>query len=180
MVLGIRLHLAKLSLSNTILELESFGVKRPSKPVHDWVQKTDLQPASDASPNYIALDEIVMQVNGQRYWLYAAVDPVTNQFHHIRLFTTTTTASTQKFSREPRAKHDVSGAIFLVDHIHYLSATLNRVRLRFQTVRHGNLNAIEHIFQAIKRQIYPFLNIFSIVSALAGLIIATRTLSYYF
>jgi putative transposase len=49
MTLGIRLHLAGLSLSNTVSELEKFGVERSRKAVQDWVQKADLQPASDAS-----------------------------------------------------------------------------------------------------------------------------------
>jgi len=35
MRLGIRLHLAELSLSNTIRKLEKFGVKRSRKAVHD-------------------------------------------------------------------------------------------------------------------------------------------------
>ena len=35
MKVGIRLHLAGLSLSNTIRELEKFGVERPRKAVHD-------------------------------------------------------------------------------------------------------------------------------------------------
>ena len=39
MQLGIRIHLAGLSLLNTIRELENFGVKRSRKAVHDWVQK---------------------------------------------------------------------------------------------------------------------------------------------
>ena len=39
MKLGIRHHLAGLSLSNTISELEKFGVERSRKAVHDWVQK---------------------------------------------------------------------------------------------------------------------------------------------
>ncbi|TQQ82534.1 IS6 family transposase, partial [Halonotius terrestris] len=56
MKLGIRLHLAGLSLSNTVSELEKFGVHRSRKAVHDWVQKAALQPASDASPDHIALD----------------------------------------------------------------------------------------------------------------------------
>ena len=109
MKLGIRLHLAGLSLSNTIRELEKFGVKRSRKAVHDWVQKADLQPADDASPDHVALDETVIRINGQQFWLYAAVDPDTNKFLHVRLFTTTTTALTQQFLRELREKHDEIG-----------------------------------------------------------------------
>ena len=57
MELGIRLHVAGLSLSNTISELEKFGVQRTRKAVHDWVHKADLQPNADRStPNHVALD----------------------------------------------------------------------------------------------------------------------------
>ncbi len=65
MALSIRLQLAKLSLSNTTLEFVQFGVERSQKAVHDWVQKVDLQPVNDASPDHVALDETVTQINGQ-------------------------------------------------------------------------------------------------------------------
>ena len=161
MELGIRLHLAGLSLSNTISELEKFGVQRSRKAVHDWVQKVDLQPASDASPDHVALDETVIRINGQQFWLYAAVDPETNEFLHLRLFTTTTTALTQKFLRELQEKHDVEDAVFLVDHAKHLAAALQRVGLRFQPVQHGNRNAVERVFREIKRRTSSFSNSFS-------------------
>jgi len=147
MKLGIRLHLAGLSLSNTVSELERFGVQRSRKAVHDWVQKADLQPASNASPDQIAVDEAVIRINGQQFWLYAAVDPERNEFLHVRLFTTTTTALTQQFLHELREKHDVENAVFLVDHAHHLAAALQRAGLRFQTIRHGNRNAVERVFR---------------------------------
>ena len=164
MELGIRLHLAGLSLSNTISELEKFGVERSRKAVHDWVHKADLQPASDANPDHIALDETVIRIDGQQYWLYAAVDPETNEFLHIRLFTTTTTALTQMFLRELREKHDVDDAVFLVDHAHHLAAALHRAGLRFQTERHGNRNAVERVFREVKRRTSSFSNSFSHVN----------------
>ena len=161
MELGIRLHLSGLSLSNTIRELEKFGVERSRKAVHDWVQKADLQPANGASPDHIALDETVIRINGQQFWLYAAVDPDTNKFLHVRLFTTTKTALTQKFLRELQEKHDVSNAVFLVDYATHLSAALRRAGLRFQTTRHGNRNAVERIFREVKRRTSSFSNSFS-------------------
>ena len=161
MELGIRLHLAGLSLSNTVSELDTFDVERSRKAVHDWVQKADLRPADDAAPDQIALDETAIRINGQQYWLYAAVDPDTNRFLHIRLFSTTTTALTQRFLRELREKHDVSDAVFLVDYATHLEAALQRAGLRFQTVRRGNRNAVERLFREIKRRTSSF----SIVSA---------------
>ena len=61
MKLGIRFHLAGLSLSNTIRKLENFGVKRSRKAVQIG-QKADLQSADDANPDYIALDEACMEI----------------------------------------------------------------------------------------------------------------------
>ncbi len=61
--LGIRLHLAGLSLSNTVREVAKFGVERSRKAVHDWVHKADLQPANGASPDHVALDETVIRIN---------------------------------------------------------------------------------------------------------------------
>ena len=65
MKLGIRYHLSGLSLTNTVRELEIFGVKRSRKAVHDWVQKADLQPASDANSDHIVLDETMIHDNLQ-------------------------------------------------------------------------------------------------------------------
>jgi len=65
MKLGIRLYLAGLSLSNTVSEIEKFGVQSSRKAVHDWVQKADLRPTNNACPDHIALDETVIRINGQ-------------------------------------------------------------------------------------------------------------------
>ena len=102
---GIQLHLAGLSLSNTKQYLERLGVERSRTAIHNWVQKTDVQSTSDTAPDHIAIDEMVIQVNDERRWLYAAVDPETNEFLHARLFPTRTTQLTVLFLhsvRDPR------------------------------------------------------------------------------
>ena len=161
MKLGIQMHLAGLSLSNTISILENLGVKRSRKAVHDWVQKADLQPTSGKAPNQVAVDETVIRINDQQYWLYAAADPATNDLLHLRLFSTTTTALTEIFLRELRQNHDVEDAVFLVDGATHLQAALHRAGLRFQMERNGNRNAVERIFREIKRRTSSFSNCFS-------------------
>jgi putative transposase len=161
MALGIQAHVAGLSLSNTVELLEDLGVHRSRKAVHDWVQKADLQPESGKSPNQIALDETVIRINDEQFWLYAAADPETNELLHVRLFATTTTTLTEIFLRELRQKHDVETAVFLVDGAQHLQTALSRVGLRFQTCRHGNRNAIERIFRELKRRTSSFSNCFS-------------------
>ena len=158
---GIQLHLAGLSLSNTKQYLERLGVERSRTAIHDWVQKVDLQPDSDAEPNHIALDETVIQVNDERHWLYAAVDPETNQFTHARLFETRTTQLTVLFLRELREKQPIEQASVLVDNAHHLTTALERLGLRFQVIRHGNRNSVERVFREVKRRTSSFSNTFS-------------------
>ncbi len=77
MKLGIRLHLEGLSLSDTIYILERFGIERCRATGHNWVQKAELQPFDGAESDHAVVDETVIQLDDQRYWLYAAVDPET-------------------------------------------------------------------------------------------------------
>ena len=67
MELGIRFHLTYLSLSNTVQESWGFGVERSRKAVHNWVHKSNLQPAVDEEPNHVTLDETVVQLDKHRY-----------------------------------------------------------------------------------------------------------------
>jgi putative transposase len=160
MKLGIQLQLAGLSLRNTVSILEELGVERSPKAIHDWVQKADLQPATGRSPNHVAVDETMIRIDDQQFWLYAAADPDTNDLLHLRLFSTTT-AVTEIFLRELRQKHDVESAVFLVDCAQHLQTALARTSLRFQTERNGNRNAIERIFRELKRRTSSFSNCFS-------------------
>ena len=44
----------------------------------------------------------------------------------------TTTALTQRFLQEDRAKHDVENAVFLVDYTQHLATAFRRAGLRFR------------------------------------------------
>ena len=158
---GIQLHLAGLSLSNTKQHLERLGVQRSRTAIHNWVKKTDLQPDGTRCSTDVALDETVIQLGTDRYWLYAAVDPKTNEFLHVRLFPTTNSGLTIVFLRELREKHDIDDATFLVDDADHLQAALSRLGLRFQIRRHGNRNSVERVFREVKRRTSSFSNTFS-------------------
>jgi transposase-like protein len=146
MKLDIRLYLAGLSLSDTVSILEKLGVNCYRTTVHRWVQKADLQPTDGANPNHVAVDETVIQLNAERYWLYAAVDPDTNRLLHVRLYPTRTTAISSMFLSEPREKHQVDDAMVLVDGTPWLRATCHRHGLRFQHITYRNRNAVERVF----------------------------------
>jgi transposase-like protein len=159
--LGLRLHLAGISLSDTVLVLETLGVDRHRTTVHRWVQKADLQPTDGANPNHVAVDETVIQLNSDRYWLYAAVDPGTNRLLHVRLYLTRTNAISSMFLSELREKQQVDDATFLVDGTPWLQAACHRHGLRFQHVTHGNRNAVKRVVRKVKRRTNKYSNTFS-------------------
>ncbi|QLH79597.1 IS6 family transposase [Halosimplex rubrum] len=161
MKLSIQLHLAGLSLSNTVSVLDVFGVKRARSTVHNWVHKADLQPEGGHSPDHVAVDETVIRLNDEQYWLYAAVDPETNKLLHTKLRPTTTKVLAQSFLAELSEKHDVDDAVFLVDGSKSLQAACHRHGFDFRYEKHGNRNAVERVFREIKRRTICFSNCFS-------------------
>lgn len=160
MGLGIYLHLADLLLLKTTLDLEEIGVDRGSSTVHNWMQKSDLQPTPTRQPAHVALDEAEIQVTDQRVWLYAAVDPATNAFLHFGLYVTRIQALTERFLRELRQHHDVNGATFLVDSAIWLQAGLHHHGLHFREQTHCRRNSTERIFKEVKRRTIQFANHF--------------------
>ena len=161
MKLGIQLHLAGLSLSNTVSILEIFGVKRARSTVHNWVHKADLQPEPDQNPDHVAVDETVIRLNNEKYWLYAAVDPETNELLYTRLEPTTNSMIAQTFFAELREKHDVDDAVFLIDGSLSLNNACRRHGLDFRYEKHGNRNSVERVFREVKRRTTSFSNCFS-------------------
>jgi transposase-like protein len=73
--LGIRCHLTGMSLRDVSQFLDELGINRSHVAIHNWVHKADLQPASTVTADQLAVDEKVIRVNGNDYWLYGAVDP---------------------------------------------------------------------------------------------------------
>jgi putative transposase len=165
MKLSIQLHLAGLSLSNTVSVLEIFGVSRARSTVHNWVHKADLQPESGRSPDHVAVDETVIQINEEYYWLYAAVDPDSNKLLYTKLEPTRNNGLAEIFFAELRRKHDGDDAVFLVDNATPLKEACRRHGLDFHYRRHGNRNSVERVFREVKRRTDCFSPCFSHVSS---------------
>ncbi|MGZ0745810.1 IS6 family transposase [Haloparvum sp. AD34] len=161
MKLGIRLHLAGLSLSDTVSILDILGVDRCRTTVHNWVQKADLQPIEGVNPDHVAVDETVIQLNDEQFWLYAAVDPSTNRLLHVKLSPTRNQAITEIFISELREKHLVTDSLFLVDSAPWLQAALHRHGLDYRYEKHGNRNSVERVFRELKRRTNQFSYCFS-------------------
>ena len=165
MKLSIQLHLAGLSLSNTVCILELFGVHRARSTVHNWVHKTELQPEDGRNPNHVAVDETVIRLDDEQYWLYVAVDPETNDLLHTKLEPTRNNVLAHAFFAELREKHDVADAVFLVDGAMPLQTACQRHGLDFRYERHGNRNSVERVFREVKRRTTSFSNCFSNATA---------------
>jgi putative transposase len=68
-------------------------------------------------------------VNDERRWLYAAVDPETNEFLHVRLFSTKTTQLIVLSLRELQQHMPVTQATISVDDAYHLKDALSRLKL---------------------------------------------------
>ena len=68
---------------------EQYGIDRSHVAIYNWVHKADLQPISTVSEDQLAVDENMIRLHGQKFWLYSMVDPQTNEILHVSLYPTT-------------------------------------------------------------------------------------------
>lgn len=144
---------------------EQYGIKRSHVAIHNWVHKADLQPISTVSEDQLAVDEKMIRLHGQKFWLYGAVDPNTNEILHIKpLSLTANKQTTRWFLTELHRRYQLDNVEFLVDDADYLGSVLAEDGYRFQVIQHGNRNAIERVFWEIERRTSSFANSFSNVA----------------
>jgi putative transposase len=103
----------------------------------------------------------VIRLDGDLYWLYAAVGPGTNEVHQRVIEPTKITVTVRSFFRELREKHDVEDVMFLVAGATSLTNACNRLEHRFRSETHGKRNSVERIFRDIQRGASSFANCFS-------------------
>jgi len=133
--LSIQSYPAELSLSSTVSFLEAVGGQRVRSTVHSRVHQAGVQPAHGRYPAYVVVDETAIQPDDQRYWLYAAVDPDTNELLHTKLEPTRTNGIAYTFFVELREKREV-GNLFFVDSTTSLDAACSRHGIDFRYERH--------------------------------------------
>ena len=115
------------------------------------------------SADQLAIDEKVIRINGDDYWLYGAVDPETNKILQFRLFPMTAKQTTRCFLAEPHQRYRLDSVEFLVDDAEYLVSVLNKDGYRFQMISQRNRNAIERVFWEIERRTSSFATGFNYV-----------------
>jgi transposase-like protein len=75
-VFGVRLHSMGLSVRKVVAVLELLGVDRSHGTVWNWTHKLAEQQENPptAEPSRVAVDEKQIEVDGEKKWLFAAID----------------------------------------------------------------------------------------------------------
>ena len=91
-----------------------------------------LQPESSKNPDHVAVDETVIQLGDEKYWLYAAGDIDTNELRYTTTERTTNTVLAQTFLSELSKKYDGNDAVFLIDGSRSLQAAYYQASTNFR------------------------------------------------
>ena len=155
-VFGVRLHSMGLSLREVVAVFDWLGVDRSQGAVWNWThtlsENQDDPPT--AEPSRVAVDEKQITVDGEKKWLYAAVDTDSKLLLDIEVFSRRGTDPASAFLHRLTTKHEVSDTEFLVDAGGYLTA-LARRELSGQ-LNYTERNLIEKLFQTVVMRIDRF------------------------
>jgi transposase-like protein len=155
-VFGVQLHSMGLSLREVVAVFELLGVDRSHGAIWSWTH-TLAEAQSDpptAEPSRVAVDETQIEVDGEKKWLYAAIDTDSKLLLEIDVFSRRGTDPAAAFLHRLEEKHDVSDAEFLVDAAGYLTALFRR-GLSGQ-LEYRERNTVEKWFQTLAMRIDRF------------------------
>jgi len=144
------------SLREVVAIFDFLGVDRSHGAVWNWTH-TLSEAQSDpptAAPSRVAVDETRIEGDGERKWLYAAIDPESKFLVEIDVYSRCGIGPAAAFLHRLTEKHDVSDAEFLVDAGGYLTA-LVRHELSGH-LDHSERNHIEKWFQTVSMRIDRF------------------------
>ncbi len=164
-----------LSVREIVSVLELLGIDRSHGAIWNWTHKLS-EAQSDpptAQPSWVAVDEKQIEVDGEKKWLYAAIDTESTLLLEIDIYSrpqnalrsgvrTRRCASRQRRGTDPAAaflhrlteKHDIDETEFLVDAGGYLTA-LARHELSGQ-LNYSDRNHVEKWFQTVSMRIDRF------------------------
>jgi len=80
----------------------------------------------------------MIRLHSQKFWLYGAVDPYTNEILHVSLYLTVNKQTTRWFLSELHRRYQLDTVEFLVDDADYLGPVPAEDGYRFRIIRHGN------------------------------------------
>ncbi len=153
---GVRLHTAGLSIREKVTILDLVGVDRSHDAVWNWIQ-TLSEAQSDpptAEPSRVVVDEKQITVDGEKRWLYVAVDTDSKLLLEIDVIGRGGTDPAAAFLHRLTEKHNVAETEFFVDAGGYLTA-LARQKLSGQ-LDYRTRNHVEKWFQTVTMRIDRF------------------------
>ncbi|SIS15601.1 Transposase (or an inactivated derivative) [Natronorubrum thiooxidans] len=145
-----------LSVREVVAVLDLLGVDRSHGAVWNWTHdlaESQADPPT-AAPSRVAVDEKQIEVDGEKKWLYAAIDTESKLLLEIDVHSRRGTDPAAAFLHRLTEKHDVSDTEFLVDGGGYLTA-LFRHDLSGQ-LNYTDRNHIEKWFQTVSMRIDRF------------------------
>ena len=155
-VFGVRLHSMGLSVREVVSVFELLGIDRSHGAIWNWTH-TLSEAQSDpptAAPSRVAVDEKQIEVDGEKKWLYAAIDTESKLLLEIDVFSRRGTDPAAAFLSRLEEKHDLDETAFLVDAGGYLTA-LARHELSGQ-LNYSDRNHVEKWFQTVSMRIDRF------------------------
>ena len=154
-VFGVRLHSMGLSLREVVAVFEWVDVDRSHGAVWNWThtlsENQDDPPT--AEPSRVAVDEKQIEVDGEKKWLYAAIDTDSKLLLEVDVFSRRGTDPAAAFLHRLTEKHDVSDTEFLTDAGGYLTALALNLR---GGPNYSERNLIEKWFQTVTMRIDRF------------------------
>jgi len=155
---AVRLHATGCSLRKTQAILRVFGVQRSHQVIFQWAHRVadSVPDPPEAKPKRVVVDETAVKINGDRSWLYAAIDLDTKLILGVDLFGSHGTDPAAAFLHGLSEKHDLSEAVFLVNGFGY-QTSLARLGLSGRR-DYTDRNLMEKWFQTLKMRIGRFHN----------------------
>jgi putative transposase len=118
------LHQISCSLRETTTILAELGVERSHGAVWSRVHRladSGCDPP-EAQPKRVAVNETAVRINGEWYWLYAAMDTETKLILDVALFARHGTDPAAAFLHRLNETYDLSDTVCLVDQFGYRTA----------------------------------------------------------
>lgn len=158
---AVRLDVTDVSLRETAAALERIGIKRSHQAIYQWTHRVgegapDPSTFMRAKPSRVAVDETVIQIGREQFWLYAAIDVDSKLLLGVRVSRWQAECPASAFLTKLKGRRDLSEVEFLVDGLGYLTVLA-------QTDLGGHLNyvtrnLIEKWFQTLKMRVDRFHN----------------------
>ncbi len=155
-VFGVRLHSMGLSVREAVVVFEVIGIDRSHGGIWNWAH-TLSEAQSDpptVAPSRVAVDEKQIEVDGEKKWLYAAIDIEPKLLLEIDVFSRRGTDPAAAFLYRLTENHETDETEFLVDAGGYPTA-LARHELSGQ-LDYSDRNHIEKRFQTVSIRIDRF------------------------